>query len=337
MQLKPINEQVVVVMGASSGIGRQAALQFARAGARVVVSSRSAEGLGSLVGEIQRENGRAIAQVADVTDINQVRAVAERAMSEYGHLDTWVHAAAVSVYGLFEDLRPEEFRRVIDVNLNGQAHGAMVALPYLKREGRGALIHVSSVNAKRSFPLLSAYSASKHGIDGFLESLRVELMHEHVPISVTQVMPASINTPLFNHALTRLGVKPAPLPPVYEARTVAKVILYAAEHPSRDLVAGGAGKLLLALQKLSPRLTDLLLAAGGFDMQRTHEPKSEHAPNNLFAPMPHYTRVGGDVGQLSFTHSAYNWLETHPTVRRAALAGGLIAAGAVAMRRRIAA
>ena len=195
MQLKPIEEQVVALMGASSGIGRETALRFAERGAKVVVAARNERGLDSLVDEIRDAGGSAVAIPADTSDFDQVKAVADRAAEEYGRLDTWVHLAAVGLFATFEQTTPEEFERVIDVNLIGQVYGAMAALPHLKREGRGALIHISSVEAKRSFPFHSAYGASKHGMDGFLESLRVELKHEGWPISVTQVMPGTINTP----------------------------------------------------------------------------------------------------------------------------------------------
>ncbi len=189
MQLKPIEEQVVVLMGASSGIGRETALRFAERGAKVVVSARSEKGLTSLVEEIQDKGGEAIAIPANVSKFEQVKAVADGAVEEYGRLDTWVHLAVVILFAAFEDTTPEEFERIIDVNLMGQVYGAMVALPHLKREGRGALVHVSSMGARRSIPLQSAYCASKHGIDGFLESLRVEMEHEGLPIGVTTCFP----------------------------------------------------------------------------------------------------------------------------------------------------
>jgi NAD(P)-dependent dehydrogenase (short-subunit alcohol dehydrogenase family) len=278
VQLKPVEEQVVALMGASSGIGRETALRFAERGARVVVSARSEEGPNSLVEEVRDKGGQATAIPAEVTDFEQVKAVANAAVEKYGRLDTWVHLAAVGLFATFEQTTPEEFARVIDVNLMGQVYGAMTALPHLKREGRGALIHISSVEAKRSFPFHSAYGASKHGIDGFLEALRVELKHEGWPISVTQVMPATINTPFFDKGRTKLGVKPVGIPPIYEPETVANVILYAAENPARDLVSGGAAQALIINQRLSPRMLDTVLATrAGFSPQLTDEPRSKDA------------------------------------------------------------
>ncbi len=320
MQLKPVEEQVVALMGASSGIGRETALRFAKRGAKVVVSARGKQGLDSLVEVIRRNGGEAVAVTADTSDFGQVKAVADRAAEEYGRLDTWVHLAAVGLFATFEQTTPEEFKRVMDVNLMGQVYGAMAALPHLKREGRGALIHISSVEAKRSFPFHSAYAASKHGIDGFLEALRVELKHEGWPISVTQVMPGTINTPFFDKGRTKLGVKPVGIPPIYEPETVANIILYAAENPARDLVSGGAAQLMILNQRLSPRMLDAILTTrAGFSPQLTDEPRSEADPDNLYAPIQ-----GHDTAKNGFRalpRSLYNWLQAHPTVRRGTAVG----------------
>jgi NAD(P)-dependent dehydrogenase (short-subunit alcohol dehydrogenase family) len=320
VQLKPVEEQVVALMGASSGIGRETALRFAERGARVVVSARSEEGLNSLVEEVRDKGGQATAIPAEVTDFEQVKAVASGAVEKYGRLDTWVHLAAVGLFATFEQTTPEEFARVIDVNLMGQVYGAMAALPHLKREGRGALIHISSVEAKRSFPFHSAYGASKHGIDGFLETLRVELKHEGWPIGVTQVMPGTINTPFFDKGRSKLGVKPVGIPPIYEPETVANIILYAAENPARDLVSGGAAQALIINQRLSPRMLDTVLATrAGFSPQLTDEPRSKDDPDNLYAPIEGHDTARNDFRALS--RSLYNWLEMHPTGRRRAAVG----------------
>jgi NAD(P)-dependent dehydrogenase (short-subunit alcohol dehydrogenase family) len=320
MRLKAVEEQVVVLMGASSGIGRETALRFAKRGAKVVVSARSEEGLASLVEEILAEGGEAIAVPAETAQFEQVKAVADRAVQQYGRLDTWVHLAAVGLFATFEQTTPEEFQRVIDVNLMGQVYGAMAALPHLKRQGRGALIHISSVEAKRSFPFHSAYGASKHGIDGFLEALRVELKHEGWPISVTQVMPGTINTPFFDKGHTKLGIKPVGIPPIYEPDTVANIILYAVENPARDLVSGGAAQALIINQRLSPRMLDAILTTrAGFSPQMTDEPRSGDDPDNLYAPKRGHNTAKN--GFRAFSRSLYNWLEMHPVVRRGAAAG----------------
>lgn len=205
MKLKSLKDQVVVVFGASSGIGRATARRLARRGARVVVSARSEDGLASLAAEIGKRGGKAVPVAAEVTNFEQVRGVADRAVSEFGRLDTWVHCAAVSLYARFEETEPEEFRRIIDVNLNGQAFGAMAALPHIRREGRGALIHISSVEARRALPFQAAYAASKHGVKAFLDALRMELREENLPISVTNVMPPAST----RRSSTRRGPKSA--------------------------------------------------------------------------------------------------------------------------------
>ncbi len=316
MRLKPVGEQVVVVMGASSGMGRETALRLAKRGAEVVVAARSEAGLRTLEEEIRELGGEAKAVVADVCEFEQVEAVAQSAVEEYGRLDTWVHLAAAGLFAPFDQTQPEEFKRVVDVDLMGQVYGAMAALPRIKREGRGALVHISSVVGKRSAPLQSAYSASKHGVDGFLESLRVELLQEGWnSIGVTNVMPAAINTPFFTKARTKLGVKPKGFPPIYQPDVVADAILYSAEKAPREIVAGGAGKGMLLTQRLSPRLMDALMVRGGFGSQMTDEPKSTADPDGLFAPMEGQDRAEGEFGEQAVPRSHLTWLDTHPALK----------------------
>ncbi len=327
MKLKPINKQVVVVFGASSGIGRLTALQFAERGAKLVVAARGGRGLRTLVDEIRRRGGQAEYVVADASNFEQVKRVAERAVESYGRLDTWVQTAGVGMWARFEQTTPEEWQRIVDVNLNGQAYGAMAALPHLRRSinkhGGCSLIHVSSGESVLSPPLQSAYTASKHGMRGFLEALRSELNHEGVLISVTEVMPSGINTPIFNNARTKLGVKPKPLPPLYQPQVVADAILYAAEHPTTEIVAGGAAKASMIAQQLSPRLLNAFLSRAGYTMQRSDEPKSERAPDNLFQPLENETRIKGDFDSQARRGSFYTWSKTHPTTS-SAVAGALL-------------
>lgn len=188
MKLKPIEQLVVVIIGASSGIGRVTALRFAARGVKLILAARGQQGLSTLVDEIRRRGGEAKAVTCDVLHFEQVKAVADAAFEIYGRIDTWVHLAAASIYATFEQTTPEEFKQIIDTNLTGQAYGAMAALPHLKRKGRGALIHISSVEARRALPYQSAYASSKHGIKGFLEALRMELAREGTSISITEVM-----------------------------------------------------------------------------------------------------------------------------------------------------
>lgn len=316
MQLKPLDQQVVVLFGASSGIGRLAARRFALRGARVVVAARSEAGLHSLVEEITSAGGEALAIPADTTHFDQVQAVADGAVAHFGHLDTWVHLAAVGMYARFDEMTPEEWKQVIDINLNGQAYGAMAALPHLKREGRGALIHISSVLGERAVPLQSVYSASKHGMIGMLDALRVELMQAGIPISVTTVRPASINTPFFSKARTRLGVQPAPYPPVYQPDLVADAILFAATHPVRDIFVGDAAKILTVSNHIAPGMVDGWLRVTGEKWQRTSTPKSVEDLNSVFEPVQSYDRVEGDFGAQALPLSLYPWIEIQQVVMR---------------------
>lgn len=317
MQLKPIAQQVVAVVGASSGIGRETALQFAHKGARVVVAARSQAGLDSLVEEIRQFGGEATAITADVADFEQVKAIANKAIEQYGRLDTWVHNAAVEIYATFEDTTPEEFRQVMEVNFLGQVHGAKAALPHLKTNG-GALIHVTSVEAIRALPLQSAYAASKHAVSGFLESLRVELKRENAPVSVTEIRPASINTPFFNKAVTKLGVTPQGAPPLYPPSAVAEAIVYVAEHPTRDLIVGDAGKIIALMQNISPALVDGYMVQSGFDAQKTNQPKAADAPNNLYQPIAGFDRVEGEFGDQT-QPSLTTALDTNPALKWGAI------------------
>jgi NAD(P)-dependent dehydrogenase (short-subunit alcohol dehydrogenase family) len=326
MKLKPIEEQVVAIVGASSGIGRETAIQFAKRRAKLVVSARSESGLTSLVNEIAALGGEAIAVIADVSVFEQVQDVAAKTVEHYGRLDTWVHTAATAVISPFEQVTPEEFKRVIDVNLMGQVYGAMVALPLLRREGRGALIHVSSVEARRAMPLQSSYAASKHAIEGFLDSLRVELQHEGFPISVTNVMPSVINTPFYNKARTKLGVKPTGVPPYYQPSLVAESILHVAEHPTRDIIVGDVGRFLDLLQRISPEITDLLLNLVAIEGQRTDTIKAANDPNNLFEPIEGYNTTTGDFGDKSIP-SLSEWFDFHPVAKWS----GALGLGAIAL------
>jgi len=292
VSLKPIDQQVVVVFGASRGIGRATALMAAQRGASVVAAARDHEALDSLADEAA--SGAVVTAVADAVDLAAVREVAELAVSRFGRIDTWAHVAGVTVYSRFEDIPPEEFRRVIDVDLMGPVHGAMAALPHLRAQG-GAYIAVSSEIARRGLPLQTAYSAAKHGVDGFVEALRVELQHDDVPVSVTQILPAAIATPFFEQARTRLGVRPSGPPPVYPPEKVAEAILHAAQHPRRDLIVGAAAKVALLGQKVSPRLMDAFTRAAGVVLQKSKQPREPSDTDALFAPPGGDDRVHGTV------------------------------------------
>jgi NAD(P)-dependent dehydrogenase (short-subunit alcohol dehydrogenase family) len=293
-------------------MGRLAALRFGRAGAKVVVAARNGAALDSLVSEIEESGGEAVAFTADVADFDQVKAVANGAVGRFGRIDTWVNFAATAVYAEAKDTTPEEFHRVVQVNLFGQMHGAMAALPYLRRAQSGALIFISSVEGEVSMPYHSAYAASKHGLNGYIDALRLELAHEKSSVRLSTIMPTGVNTPFFNNARTKLGVKPKPPQPIYRPEHVADVVLYAAENHGRDFFVGGAAKMFVIGNRWMPRVVEAYLLGSMFRAQRTNVPKSAEDPSALFASETGDSRVQGDYTPIARRHSLYVWLQTHP-------------------------
>ncbi len=329
MKLKPIEEQVVVIVGATSGIGRATAIEMARRGARVVLGGRSRSELEHLVDEIRSTGGQATSMEMDVSNYEQVKALADYAVSAYGGIDTWVNNAGVILYSRFEDTKPEEFERLLQVNLLGQAYGDWAALPHIKQRG-GSLIHISSVDSQRPIPFQGAYSASKAGINGFVEALRMELHHEGAPVNVVTIMPASINTPMFAKARTRLGVKPMPLPPIYKPDDVVKAIIHGATHQARNIMVGGAAGMFSFMQKRAPALTDHMLAPMAFNMQETDQPKSDDAPANLYEHLGGYDRSQGEWKAMTKPMSIYTWWEMNRGVRVALMLAAAVGVAAFA-------
>ena len=251
---KPLGEQVVVITGASQGIGRETALQMARRGASLVLAARNTEALDELAVQVDRLGGQAEVVATDVAEYDQVERLAARAVERFGRIDTWVNNAAVSIYATVEQLEPDEMDRLMRVNLLGPMYGSKAAIARMKPRREGTIINVGSALSERAIPLQSAYVASKHGLRGFTEALRLELMHEDAGIEVVLILRLSMNS-IFNFARSKLGVQPMPVPPVYEPRVVAEAICHAAEHGGREIVVGGWGKLLIAGQWLSPSLS----------------------------------------------------------------------------------
>jgi short-subunit dehydrogenase len=330
---RALNEQVVVITGASSGIGRETALLFGEEGASVVLAARNEAALVAVADEIERHGGRAHVVVTDVAQWDQVERLVREAVVRFGRIDTWVNNAAVSVYGRVEDQTIHDIERTIMVDLMGQIYGMKAVLPQLIEQGEGAIINVSSVEGRRAVPFHSAYAASKHGINGFSEALRMELERDHPGISVTVVMPASINTPFFEHSRSRMGVQPKPLPPVYEPHDVALAIVSAAVSPQRDVYVDSAAKTLSTLQAFSPAFVDRMMLTGdaGFRLQQDDEPVDQ--TGILDEPS---MGIGSSTGEWSgYTHpSIYTRaFETlNPNVKR--LMTLALGAGALALMRR---
>src|SRR3954463_3560409 len=300
---KPVSEQVVVITGASTGIGRATAFAFAARGAKVACAARSREALDVLVAQIRVKGGTAIAVPTDVADPVAVRALADTAEQHFGHLDTWVNNAAVSVWGRVEDITDAEFDRVMRVNFLGQVHGVHAALPALRRAGGGAVIGVASVEGVRAVPLHGPYTASKWALRAMYDCLRMELAQEGAPIAVTTILPASIDTPFFQHARSRLGAMPKPPPPVYAPEIVADAIVFTAQHPRREVAVGGAAVGFVTGQRLSPALTDAVMSIPRLGVSESKADRPDNGQDNVDAPMDGPGQVHGSYPGPVLRHS----------------------------------
>ena len=318
-RLKRIADQVIVVTGASSGIGRATALMAASRGARVVVSARGREGLDALVAEIVEAGGRASACVADVTEQGALERLATHAVETYGTIDTWVNNAGVAIAGKLEELPEEDARRVFDINFWGMVAGCKAALPHLK-PGGGVLINMGSVTSDVAPPFMGLYSASKQAIRGYTDALRIELMMERAPVAVTLIKPAPIATPILQHQRNHSARQATMPPPFYRPDDVAKTVLLAAENPERELYVGGAGRIGSALAQAFPNLADGAAALLGPTLFQTSQP-SEKRPDNLDAPSAATATRGDTHGHASHA-SIYTALRTGP-LRNLAGAGSI--------------
>jgi short-subunit dehydrogenase len=319
-KLIPIADQVIVITGASSGIGRATAQMAAERGAHVVLAARSSEALSELEDSINSSGGQAISVVADVGKQEDVWRIAEAAKSRFGKIDTWVNNAGVSIYGKLTDVSLTDQRRLFDTNYWGVVYGSLVAAAELKDKG-GAIINVGSTISDRALPLQGAYSASKHAVKGFTDAFRMELEHDNTPISVTLIKPGAINTPYIEHAKNYMEVEPTLPPPVYAPEVVAEAILYAAENPVRDLFAGGAGKAISMAGHYAPRLTDKVFERWGFETQKTEIPNMNPEDKGLHKPSGGGQTRGSYDGHVSES-SLYTKSSMHPFVT-----GGLLLAG----------
>jgi NAD(P)-dependent dehydrogenase (short-subunit alcohol dehydrogenase family) len=307
-KLKPLNEQVIVITGASSGIGLATAKLAARRGAQVVLVSRDEEDLARAVREIQERGASAVHFVADVADQAAMQRVARDVVVQFGRIDTWINNAGVTVYGLIEEVPTEDARRLFETNYWGVVNGSLAALPHL-RSGGGALINLGSVLSDTGYPLQGHYTASKHAVKGFTDSLRLEVEKSGAPVCITLIQPAAIDTPYPEHAKNHLGFEAKHMPPVYAPEVVAKAILHCAERPERNVLVGGSGKVFSTSEKFAPRLFDRMKEATSFHGQLTDRPA--RSGDTLFHPRPDDGRVrGGHPGHVMKT-SAYTEARLH--------------------------
>jgi NAD(P)-dependent dehydrogenase (short-subunit alcohol dehydrogenase family) len=314
-------KQVVVVTGASAGVGRAVVRAFAREGADIALLARGVDGLEAARREVEAEGGRALVQPTDVADAAAVEAAAERIESELGPIDVWVNNAMASVFSPVKELRAEEVERVTDVTYLGVVYGTLAALKRMLPRDSGAIVQVGSALAYRGIPLQAAYCGAKHAIQGFTESLRCELLHDGSRVRVTMVQLPAMNTPQFDWVKSRLPRQPQPVPPIYQPEVAADAIVWAAKTRRREISVGGSTAIAIWGNKFAPALGDLYLARTGFDSQQTNEPADPNRPDNLWHPLPGDRGAHGRFADRSSSTSPQTWLNE----RLPAIAGALLA------------
>jgi short-subunit dehydrogenase len=326
LKLKKLSDQVIVITGASSGIGLVTARMAAKRGARVVLNARNEETLRRVTDEINATGGKAIYVAGDVGRFEDVQKIAAEAIRHFGGFDTWINNAGVSIYGHMLDQALEDHRRLFDTNYWGVVHGSMIACAHLRERG-GALINVGSVLSDVAIPIQGTYCASKHAVKGYTDALRLELEEEEAPISVTLIKPSTIDTPYVGHAKNLMAVEPMNPPPVYAPDTVAEAILHCAENPERDVTVGGGGKVLAQAGHFAPQLTDKVLGAMAFDVQKSDRPRPVNRRDSLYASLSNGEERGDYPGHVAES-SIYTKATLHPFITGSVIAGLGLAAWA---------
>ncbi|MEP7177463.1 MAG: SDR family oxidoreductase [Pseudonocardiales bacterium] len=331
--------RIIVVTGSSGGIGRASAVAFGSRGDTVVLVARGEKGLAGAAEKVEQAGGTAHVMPADVADPDQVFGIAERVEAEIGPIDVWVNVAFTSVFSPFDQIKPEEYRRVTEVSYLGYVYGTMAALKYMKPRDRGTIVQVGSALAYRGIPLQSAYCGAKHAIQGFNEALRCELLHDKSGVHVTMVQMPAVNTPQFSWVLSRLPRHAQPVPPIYQPEFAARGAVFAADHPKRREYWVGASTMgTLAANAIAPGLLDRYLGKTGFKSQQTAQPHDPDAPVNLWDP------ADGDDGRDFGAHGVFDgkshqhdpqlWASHHHGVLGVALTGAAAALAVVLGRRR---
>lgn len=327
LRLKKLQDQVIVITGASSGIGLTTARMAAKRGAKVVLAARNGDALQMLADELNGYGSSAIYVVADVSKEDDVRAIASAAIAQFGGFDTWVNNAGVSIFGRLSEVPLADQHRIFDINFWGVVHGSLVAVEHFKWRG-GALINVGSELSDVGITLQGMYAASKHAVKGFTDSLRMELEEADAPVSVTLVKPAAIDTMFLAHAKNYMDVEPKLPAPIYAPEVVANAILFAAEHPKRDIFVGAASKLSSTGARYFPQLMDRYMKHFGSKQQRTKRPATRHAHDSLYqAGVGMQERLGypGHVCESSL----YTAASLHPKTTGLAIAGAGLALAAL--------
>ena len=302
---------VVVITGASAGVGRATAQRFAKAGARIALLARGRDGLEGARKEVEAFGGTALLAILDVARADQVEAAAAQIEAELGNIDIWINNAMTSVFSPIKEMTPEEFRRVIEVTYLGCVHGTLTALRRMLPRDRGVIVQVGSALAYRAIPLQSAYCAAKHAVQGFTESLRSELIHDKSNVRVTMVQLPALNTPQFGWVKSRLPRKAQPIPPIFQPETAAEAIYFAAHHPRREFYVGWSSVTAIVTNKFFPGVLDRILAQRAYESQQYDGPEDPDRPNNLFAPVPGDHGAHGDFDLRAKAFSMQWWISRH--------------------------
>jgi short-subunit dehydrogenase len=324
---KPNPGRVVVVTGASAGVGRATARAFASEGAHVGLIARDTEGLHTAARETAQLGGKGLAVAADVADADQVEAAAARIEQELGPIAVWVNNAMTTIFGRVMDVTPEEYKRATEVTYLGTVYGTMAALRRMLPRNAGNIIQVGSALAYRSIPLQAAYCGAKHAIAGFTDSLRSELIHDNKNIHLTMIQLPAMNTPQFTWCRSKMPRHPQPVPPIFQPEVAAERIVWASHHKRREVFVGAPTVIAIEANKIAPALADYYLGRTGFDSQQTKDEVPKDRPDNLFEPVPGDFGAHGVFGQQAHGQAATTWIAEHKAL--SAFAGG-IALGALA-------
>lgn len=316
---RPVGDQVVVVTGASSGVGRAIVRALGAKGAKVALLARTEEALENAAKEIREVGGEALVLPTDVSSDVEVENAARAVIVRWGRIDTWINDAMVSVFSPVHEMKAGEYRRVTEVNYLGTVFGSLTALKIMRVQGFGTILQIGSALVYRSIPLQSAYCASKAAIRGFTDSLRCELLHQKSPVKICILELPAVNTPQFDVVRSRLPNRPKPVAPIFQPEIIAKAVLYAAEHPSRELWIGGSAIKAILGQRFIPGLLDRYLGKMGYDAQQTDQPLPPGRPDNVFSPLPGDRGAHGAFDAEAVRFSPELWARMH----RGALAAGL--------------
>jgi NAD(P)-dependent dehydrogenase (short-subunit alcohol dehydrogenase family) len=298
---------VVVVTGASAGVGRAIACEFAAHGAAVALLARGRDGLAGAQRDVERLGGRALPIQIDVSDDEQVERAAETTESELGPIDVWINNAMVSVLSPALKMTAVEYRRVTNVTYLGYVYGTLAALRRMMPRDRGVIVQIGSALAYRAIPLQSAYCAAKHAVQGFTESLRSELLHDGSHVHLTTVQLPAVNTPQFSWIKTRMPCHPQPVPPIFQPEVIARAVYWTAHHRRREFTVGSSSVKAIIGDKFIPGILDHYLARVGYDAQQTQEPVQPDRPNNLYEPLPGDYGARGEFSERAYDYSIQSW------------------------------